>query len=937
MDASLEQDLRRRVKGDVLCDDLHRTLYSTAACIFQMMPRGVVVPRDRDDVVAVVKYAAENGIPVTPRGAGSGLAGQTLGEGIILDFSKYMDQIVELNQAQGWVRVQPGVVLGKLNRYLKQFGLWFPPDPSSGDVATIGGMIANNAAGPRTVKYGPTRDYVLSLDCVMDDGSGTGGSRWRSLEAEMKALLDANRALIDQSRPQTLKNSSGYHVFDPQFDLTRLLVGSEGTLAIVAEAKLRVIRLPPERTLMRIYFDDLEPMGRAVVALRPLHPSALEVIDKTMIDLVKNSILEWQQKMPPNLSSILLCEFDGEKKEQVAALVEQAKGLLGEAIEITVASGHDAESLWKVRKAASPILERLQGPLRSTRIIEDACVHPDNLVAYIQGLKRIFARHGVQGIVFGHAGSGHVHVNLLMEAQGKDHNALMLPICEEVAELVAGLKGTLSGEHGDGILRAAWVRKIFGKLVPLFEHVKKSFDPMNILNPGKKIQPADFDFRRYLRASRRHDHRYVADSPFAGWTKEIERCHGCGFCRTYCPVYQEKPDEAATPRGKAVALQGALEGRYALDPKELRAVVDLCINCKLCLVQCPSGVDIPGMCLEAKAFDVSQRGLSKQDELFVHVRENSEKAQRWAPVSNWLLPVIGAVKGIRRSPEFVKDGSRCTKKSDKKVIYFAGCFADYNDPQGEKQATIDVLERNGYEVVIPDYRCCGLAASSLGARDEAAACAKHNVELLGASDLPIVTSAPSCGLQLKLEVPELLPGEASRKVADRVVDVHDFLLALHRKGELDLSFKRIASTLILHPTCHLRALGADKAARKVLQLIPSLELVEIPERCCGMAGSFGMKSETYDLSQAIGSHVFSDIKKANPTLLAASNGTCRMHIGEGTKREVLHTMTLLQQAYGLSPLSGFHKVHEGVALETFKGHLGASSGDECASIPCCGP
>ncbi|HUR38782.1 MAG TPA: heterodisulfide reductase-related iron-sulfur binding cluster, partial [Planctomycetota bacterium] len=451
------------------------------------------------------------------------------------------------------------------------------------------------------------------------------------------------------------------------------------------------------------------------------------------------------------------------------------------------------------------------------------------------------------------------------------------------------------------------------------------------------IQPADFDFRKYLRASRRHDHEYVADSPFAGWTSEIERCHGCGFCRTYCPVYQERPDEAATPRGKAAMLQGALEGRFEVDPKQVREVADLCINCKLCLVQCPSGVDIPGMCLEAKAWDVSQRGLSAKDEMFVHVRENSERAQRWAPISNWLMPVIGAVKGLKRSPEFVKDETRTTKKSDKKVVYFAGCYADYNDPRGEKQATIDVLERNGYEVVIPEYKCCGLAACSLGARDEAVACARQNVEILSRIKSPIVTSAPSCGLQLKLEMPELLPGAATKDVADRVVDVHDFLWGLHQKGELDLSFKRIASTLILHPTCHLRALGADKAARKLLQLIPGLELVEIPERCCGMAGSVGMKTETYDLSQAIGKHVFADIQKADPALLAASNGTCRMHIGEGTNREVLHTMTLLQQAYGLSPLEGFPKVREGVSRESFKGHRDASSGDELTQIPCCGP
>jgi glycerol-3-phosphate dehydrogenase subunit C len=278
------------------------------------------------------------------------------------------------------------------------------------------------------------------------------------------------------------------------------------------------------------------------------------------------------------------------------------------------------------------------------------------------------------------------------------------------------------------------------------------------------------------------------------------------------------------------------------------------------------------------------------------------------------MPVIGAFKGVKRSPKFVKADVRPSKKSEKKVVYFSGCFADFNDPLGEKRATIDVLERNGYEVIIPDYACCGVAATSLGARDEAVACSKRNVDVLGGSDLPIVTSAPSCGLQLKTELPRLVETPEAKAVAARITDIHDFLWGLHQKKELDTTFKRIQSTLLLHPTCHLRAMGADRAARNVLKLIPGMELVEIPERCCGMAGSFGMKTETYDLSQAIGRKVFADVKKCDPTLLAASNGTCRMHIAEGTGREVPHTMTLLREAYGFSPLEGFHKVHEGIAL-----------------------
>ncbi len=928
MDKALAKDLKRIVKGDVLCDDLSRTLYSTAACLFQIMPAGVVVPRDRDDVVAVVKYARERGIPVTARGAGSGLAGQTLGEGLILDFSKYMNRILETNQVQGWVRVQPGVVLGQLNAYLKQFGLWFPPDPSSGDVATLGGMIANNAAGAHTVKYGAVREYVQQLECVLDDGSLTGGPRWQEIERDVALLLSHNRPLIEAGRPNVLKNSSGYHVFDAAFDMNRIITGSEGTLAIVTEAKLRVARLPAEKSLLRIYFDDLEKMGRAVVALRPLQPSALEVIDRTMIDIVRDSVMEWRQKLPDSLQSILLCEFDGERKEEVADLVAKAKGILTEAMEITAASGKEMAALWKVRKAASPILERMQGPLRSTRVIEDAVVHPDNFVRYIQGLKVIFAKYAVQGIVFGHAGSGHVHVNLLTAPHGKEDNAKLLPICEDVATLVAGLKGTLSGEHGDGFLRAAWVRKIFGELVPVFERVKQFFDPKGILNPGKKIQPAAFDFTKYLRGSRRHDHHYDETSPFQPMIREIERCHGCGHCRTYCPVFKENGDEASTPRGKASVLMGVLEGKLTATSEELRNVADLCINCKLCWIQCPSGVDIPGMCLEVKAFDVSQRGLSKRDARLVNVRENSAKAARWAPWSNLALKIAGPFMGMKRAPEFVNAEVVPTRKSERKVLYFAGCFADYNDPHGEKQATIDVLERNGYEVIIPEYACCGLAAQSLGAKDEARACGQVNVDLLSQSDLPIVTSAPSCGLMLRHEMPLLVGGEAAEGVAKRVYDIHEFLAWLHERGELDLNFKKIQSRLLFHPTCHLRAMGADKAVRKVLGLIPGIELVEIPERCCGMAGSVGMKAETYDLSQAIGRHVFADVKKSNPTLLAASNGTCRMHLAEGTGREVLHTITLLQQAYGISPLEGFHKVHDGVAMESFKSHMGKREGEE---------
>ncbi len=923
MPSGLQRDLKRIVKGDVLCDDLSRALYSTAACIFQIMPAGVVVPRDSDDVEAVVRYAARRGMSVTARGGGSGLAGQTLGEGIILDFSKYMNRVLHVDPARGTVRVQPGVVLGDLNRYLKTFGLWFPPDPSSADVATLGGVIANNASGAHGVKYGTTRDYVLEFDGVLDDGSRVGQDRWKELERATRSLMEKNRETLDRWCPNVMKNSSGYHLFDRELDMSRLIAGSEGTLALVTEAVLRVIRKPSERALLKVCFDDLEQTGRAVQALRPLGPSALELIDKTVIDLVRGSNMEYRDSLPEGLKAILLCEFD----EDLAARVEKARWIVRDAIDVATATGEGYQKLWKVRKAASPILDRMEGPLRSTRIIEDACVHPDVFVDYLQGLKRAFAKHGIDGIVFGHAGSGHVHVNVLMDPHSREHNAKMKPLCEDITDLVISLKGTLSGEHGDGLLRAAQARRVFGEAYPVFEELKRTFDPRGVLNPGKKLAPADFDFTKHLRASRLADPAYDADSPFTPWIREIEKCNGCGHCRTYCPVYKERLDEMTAPRGKPSAFMAALEGKLPHDPAMLREVADTCINCKLCLVLCPTRVDIPGMALEAKAFDVARRGLSGPNRLLVKARENAALAARWAPLSNWALKIIGPLRGIARSPKFIRADVRPTKKSDRKVIYFAGCYADFNDPHGEKRATLEILERNGFEVIIPDYRCCGLAALSLGDRAEAIECAQFNVNLLSEWDLPIVTSAPSCGLMLKMELPQLLPYEAAKRVADRVVDIHVFLMQLHARGELDTNFKRLASTVIFHPTCHLRALEADGAARDTLRLIPELQLVEIPERCCGMAGSVGLKSKTIGLSQEIGKRIFTDVRAKNPTLLTASNGTCCMHLSEGTGREVYHTTTLLHRAYGLSPLQGFHKLHEGVAMETFKTHFETTDRD----------
>jgi FAD/FMN-containing dehydrogenase/Fe-S oxidoreductase len=897
----MARELAGRIRGEVREDDLTRRLYATAACIFSITPKAVVTPKTADDVSVVVRYAAERGTPVTARGAGSGLAGQTLGDGIILDCSRHLDRIIEVDQKAMTALAEPGVVLGDLNRRLKQYGLWFPPDPSSGDVATLGGMIANNAAGAHTVKYGATREYVEAIEVVLDDGSrcwtDKPNARLLQLIAATSSLLAAKRDVAAANKPDVVKNSSGYHVWDDPFRVERLLVGSEGTLAIVTAARLRIIRAPGEKALLRIYYDDVEKACEAVVRLKALNPAALELLDKTLIDLVRENV-----SLPAGLKTVLLCEFDGD-----LGVVEKARELVPDAIEIKVATGADFSSLWKIRKAASPILDRMEGPLRSTRIVEDAAVNPSRLPEYIRGLKEIFARHGTDGVIFGHAGSGHIHCNLLMQPHADQEK--IAAICGDVADLVARLKGTLSGEHGDGILRAAYLHRTYGPLVDVFAELKRLWDPKGILNPGKKVAPADFDFRKHLRPSRRPDTGYV-DSPAAGWTRQIEKCNGCGTCRTYCPVHLERHDEASTPRAKANAMTGVLQGMPV--DAALRSVVDLCINCKLCWDLCPAGVDIPGMCLEAKAIDTQARGLSSRDEKFVHVRDHAGTMANLGLA----IPGVKAAMGLapRAFPKFVKSDVKPTKKSDRKVAYFAGCHADLYDPD-EKRATIEVLERNGFEVVLPAVVCCGMPAQSLGARMEAVDAALANTNALLGLDMPVVTSAPSCGLMIREEYPGLLRGlDRVAELSARTYDIHEFLWKLHLEGKLDEKFLRVPASVLFHPPCHLRAMGAAKAAKELLKLIPEVQLVEAPEYCCGQAGSFGFKRENHELSQAIARHAVEEYRRRNPTFLVTSNGTCRHQLEENLGRAMMHSIVLIHKAYGMGAFQGVHAIPEAVAL-----------------------
>lgn len=550
MSDAIRRDLAGRIDGEILFDDLDRILYSTDASHFEIRPVGVIAPANAKAVADVVAYCRARQLPVIARGAGTGVCGQALGEGIVLDFRRHMNRIVEIDGETA--RVQPGVVLKQLNDAVADRGLMFAPDPSSGRACTIGGMIANNASGIHGVRYGATRDYVESITCVLDAPDRAG-----EIHREAERIWQAHARAILSHRPEAVKNSSGYLIYNPlrggEFDIGRLLIGSEGTLGIFTEAQLKLVPRPPKRVFVKIGFADIDAACRAVLDLRERAPSALELLDGTVLDLMRGS--EYAGLVPREAGALLVCEF------------EEPPPRPAEATSFEIAD----ESIWRARRVISPLLERWEGVERSTRVIEDVAVRPDRMPDYVRALRGCFARHDVRGAIFGHAGSGHLHVNLLMDPHDPRTPERMDAIAGEIADVTLALRGTLSGEHGDGLLRTPYLRKMFGPLYDAFVELKRAFDPRNLFNPGKIVAAGDVraPFRRSRGAER--------------FGAALERCNGCGFCLDYCPLYAEDPREASLPRALANAR---VAGVGVQEPFASR-----CPSCNRCVAECPAGFD----------------------------------------------------------------------------------------------------------------------------------------------------------------------------------------------------------------------------------------------------------------------------------------------------------------------------------------------------------
>ncbi|MDI6735066.1 MAG: anaerobic glycerol-3-phosphate dehydrogenase subunit C [bacterium] len=935
--------LKRIIKGEVLFDELTRALYSTGASIYKIKPAAVVIPRDKEDVVKLIEYAQKEGLSVIPRGACSSLTGAAIGSGIVIDFTKYMNQIMQVNG--DFVDVQPGIVYAGLNKKLAAMNRFFAPDPSSGNFCTIGGMIGCNAGGAHSVKYKATNEYVESLEVVLASGELVNIERSSSppptafkIADKIFNLISKNELLIEERRPKVKRNACGYDlniIKDGKLNLPRLLVGSEGTLGIITEARLRLNKPLKHKVVALLNIGSLEKVGEAVERLLEFEPSAIELMDEFFINLVKEFEPGLKTILPELSQALLLVELEGEDKDEVRQRAENLKSVT-EHIQVAY-DLVEQERLWKIRKSAVPIINRVIGLKRPIPFIEDTIVPIHKSGEYINQLHQIFADNQVEACIYGHAGDGNLHIRPRLDLKDNKDIHKMKKIADEVYSLVISLKGSMTAEHGDGFLRTPYLSKQYGPLTSLFKEVKNIFDPQNILNPNKIIDIEEsfvhdliygWDFNYARTSTKQASSKFDKDN----LREEIEKCHSCGQCRNICPVVMETLAEENSPRAKATLLRaiitGDLEGSHFFT-KRFKKIFDLCLNCRLCLVQCPTQVDIPQLIIEAKNHYISKMGqivpeqIIQNPQLLLSISSLMPHFTNLFNRSKFGKAVLEATLGLSTkrdlpqiSPKPLTTYKSLSAPKEIKIAYFHGCFANFYSVEDEGLMVIKILERHGVEVILPRQRCCGAPKIAGGNLDAAYENIKYNIEYLSkaiSAGYHVVTSCPTCGLMLKKDYPRIMDIPATHLIAQNTSDIHQFLWRLFTNGRLNTDFKplpgkpvpskpvpgkTVNKQFIYHQPCHLTAtrqacLGEDTLTVQLLKLIPNISLLEIEDSCCGLGGTFGLKKERFELSMKIGENLFQQIKDSNPDGVITSCAGCKMQIEQATNINVYHPIELL--------------------------------------------
>jgi FAD/FMN-containing dehydrogenase/Fe-S oxidoreductase len=995
LNSSLAQRLRRETGAEVLFDDASRGRYATDASIYQIMPVGALVPRTADDIATAINIARELKVPVLARGAGTSQCGQTTGSALIIDNSKYFRAVLDVDVENQTATVQPGLVLDHLNAQLKQYGLWFPVDVSTSAQATLGGMAGNNSCGSRSIAYGNMVHNVLGASAWLSDGSlvefgpvSKLSGRGTQIATFVAALADHRRVEIEARWPKVLRRVAGYNLdifnnqserpytADGSVNLAHLLIGAEGTLAYTKSLTLKLAPLPRSKVLGVVNFPSFQAAMSAPLHIVKLGPSAVELVDRIMIDLsLSNPAFRTtiQTALIGVPAAILLVEFSGDDPQALLAQLKELAtlmadlGLPGSVVEMINPVAQ--RELWEVRKAGLNIMMSAKGDGKPVSFIEDCAVPLLHLAEYTDALTQVFAKYGTHGTWYAHASVGTLHVRPILDLRrdGPDGGAAkMRAIAEEASELVRKFKGAYSGEHGDGLCRGEWIKWQFGPAIDeAFRSIKNYMDPSGLFNPGKIIDPPKMDDGQLFRfppASTTRPYRTIALKPALDWSdwdvqndpltgvttapgtggdstggfaKAVEMCNNNGHCRkfdadTMCPSYRATRDEQHVTRGRANTLRLALSGQLganALTSEALYSTMDLCVGCKGCRRECPTGVDMAKMKIEFLSHYKARHGHTLRDRLIAHLPDYADTMSKvpWLanlrnslPGAPWLGEKLLGLSARRSLPTWradtfwrscdpelfvdaattlsaAADGKRCAVLF---VDTFNGVFESEN-----ALAAARVLRAAGYTLHTlskgSGHYCCGRTYLSAGMVTQAKAKAGALLAALtpfARAGIAIVGLEPSCLLTLRDEFLVMELAEEAQVVASQALLFEEFVCREMRAGRFTLRLRPIDKPLLLHGHCHQKAFGAVRPIMEVLRLIPNAAPELIGSSCCGMAGSFGYEADHYEISmQMAEASLLPAIRKSPEAILVADGTSCRHQIKDGSGRAAMHVARLLEQ------------------------------------------
>ncbi len=943
------QELSNCLQGDLHVDTLHRAIYATDASNYQIKPLAVVCPKNAADVKQTLAFASKYRIPVVGRGGGTSLVGQSIGEGIVLDFTRYMNRILAYDKDERWAWVEPGIVRDVLNDFLKKDGLHFAPDPATSSRATVGGMIANNSSGTRSIVYGKTIDHVMELEAMLADSeiihckdvrhqelesvlSGT--SRESELYRALFSTIEANRTEIERRFPKVMRRVGGYNLdefLETDWNLSKLLTGSEGTLAVILRAKIRLEPLPKAQSLCIVHFHDFYECIASVPEILSFQPASVELLDNLLISLSRENLetKRYSHFIQGSPGGVLVVEFFGESQADAA---QKAKALQEHFLKRKISYAAPLfvdkkliEDVFALRKKGLGLLLGVKGNRKPIAFIEDAAVPVQHLCEYIREVFDVCKKHNTPVVAYAHASVGLLHVKPLLDLRDAEDIHRMKLIAQETLQLVLKYRGSWSGEHGDGLARSPYNEAFFGKqLYEAFRFIKSAFDPHFILNPGKIVDAPPPDYHlRYGAAYRDQDfiHRYYYRDE-GSFSEAIHLCNGVGECRklsggTMCPSFRVTKEEKDSTRGRANVLRLALSGQ--LDKQDFLSeavgeALDLCLSCKACKSECPSNVDMAKLKSEILYYRRSRHGWTLMDRMI----ENQEKIASLC--SGWMAPLVNAalknrwvriglekmigvdrrrVLPLYNAHEVFQQASRPIEKeySENTVVLFVDSYIKYHDPSIGLSA-IKLLEFLGFEALICNHGCCQRPALSRGLLDTAAKKAERmwqSLEPYLQAGLPIVVCEPSCASALVDDTPDLLEDAKWRNYRSQIFLIEEFLAQQQAIGKITKTIPWPNKPILLHGHCHQKALFGTQALHTLIEHAGARSFREIESGCCGMAGSFGYERRHYDISEKLAHETLvKELSSADDDAIILANGfSCRHQIEHFARRKAHHWVEVL--------------------------------------------